>query len=190
MKTHCTAAFFLACCTVAAFGGQGAGRLLYTVPNNTFIEQPTGDTVVTINDTSGSVASLQATLNSTRSANPGAIVVIHLLTNATYSVSSAGLVLGSHECLVASGATLQAASLAVTVPLVQIASGATNVSVAGGFFDGNGANINGIYAPAATRVNVDKVVVRNCGLDCILLQGNGNSTYDNEMSVARCYCSG
>jgi parallel beta-helix repeat protein len=191
MKANCPAVWLvLACSTAAAFAGQGAGRLLYTLPNSTFIEQAAGDTVVTINDTSGSVASLQAALNSSRSSNPGAIIVIHLLTNATYSVNSSGLLLGSHECLVASGATLQAASSSVTVPLVQITSGATNVSVAGGTFDGNGANINGIYAPAATRINVDKVVVRNCGLDCILLEGNGNSTYDNEMSVTRCDCSG
>src|SRR5581483_3350847 len=36
----------------------------------------------------------------------------------------------------------------------------------------------------------DNVAVRNCGLDCILLTGNGNSTYDNEMAVTRCDVSG
>src|SRR5262249_51191969 len=88
------------------------------------------------------------------------------------------------------GAIVKASSASVTVPLVQIASGSTNVSVSGGTFDGNGASVNGIYAPAAARVNVDQVIVQNCGLDGILLKGNGNSTYDNEMSVTRCECSG
>ena len=76
------------------------------------------------------------------------------------------------------------------MPLIQIASGSTNVSVAGGTLDGNGANINGIQVPAANRVNIDKVIVRNCGQDCILLKGNGNSVYDNELSVTRCDVSG
>src|SRR5207249_3836490 len=106
------------------------------------------------------------------------------------AVSSAGLVLGSRQCLVASGATIRAANASVTVPLLTIASGSTNVSVAGGRLDGNGASINGIYAPAAARVNIEKVAVQNCGLDCILLKGNGNSTYDNEMTVTRCDVSG
>ena len=47
-----------------------------------------------------------------------------------------------------------------------------------------------IYAPAASRVNVDKVIARNCGQDCILLKGQGNTTYDNEMTVTRCDVSG
>ena len=117
-------------------------------------------------------------------------MIVIRLTNTTYLVSSAGIVLGSHECLVASGATIKAADASVTAPLVTIASGSTNVSVSGGTFDGNGAGIQGIYAPAAARVNIDKVVVKNCGLDCILLKGNGNSTYDNEMTVTRCDASG
>jgi parallel beta-helix repeat protein len=172
------------------FGGQGAGRMLYRAPNMAFIEQPSGDSVVTIKDTSGSIAALQTSINNARSANPDSIIVVHLLTNATYLVSSAGLVLGSQECLVASGAMIEAADSSVTVPLITIASGSTNVSVAGGVLDASGADIQGIYAPAAARVNVDKVTVQNCGLDCILLKGNGDSTYDNEMTVTRCDVSG
>jgi len=164
--------------------------MLYTAPNMAFIEQPSGDSVVTINDTSGSLAVLQTVINNTRSANPNSIIVIQLLTNATYLVSSAGLVLGSQECLVASGATIKAVDSSVTVPLITIASGSTNVSVAGGLLDANGAGIQGIYAPAAARVNIDRVIVQNCGLDCILLKGDGNTTYDNEMTVTRCDVSG
>jgi parallel beta-helix repeat protein len=172
-----------------ALAGQGAVRMLYTTPNMSFIEQPSGEVVTNINDASGSIATLQTTINNVRAANPTTVIVIRL-TNTTYVVSSAGLVLGSHECLVASGATIQAANASITVPLITIASGSTNVSVSGGLLDAGGANVEGIYAPAAARVNVDKAIVRNCGLDCILLKGNGNSTYDNEMTVTRCDCSG
>src|ERR1041385_9193975 len=184
------ALIILAVLSTSAFGGQGAVRMLYTVPNTTYIEKPSGETIVTINDVSGSIATVQASINSARSANPTNVIVIRLLSNATYTVTSAGLVLGSHECLVAGSARIQASSSAVTVPLIQIASGSTNVSVAGGTLDGLNANINGIYAPQAARVNIDRVVVRNCGQDCILLKGLGNSTWDNEMTVTRCETSG
>jgi len=171
------------------FATQGAVRLLYTSPNMQFVERTSGETLVTVNDASGSISSLQSAINSARAAHPTNVIVVRL-TNTTYVVSNAGLVLGSHECLGASGATILAANASVTVPLITIASGSTNVSVAGGTLDGNGANIQGIYAPAAARVNVDKVTVRNCELDCILLKGNGNSTYDNEMTGTRCDASG
>jgi hypothetical protein len=175
--------------TVGLFAGQGVQRMLYTSPNMGFIEQPSGELVVNINDTSSSISTLQAEINNARAANPTNVIVIRL-TNSTYTVSSVGIVLGSHECLVASGATIQAVNSSVTVPLVTIASGSTNVSIAGGTLDGNGANVQGIYAPAAARVNIDKVIVQNCGLDCILLKGTGNSTYDNEMTVTRCTAFG
>ncbi|MBU6409433.1 MAG: right-handed parallel beta-helix repeat-containing protein, partial [Verrucomicrobia bacterium] len=175
----------------AAFAQQGAQRMLYTVPNNTFIENASGDTnVVTLNDTSGSIATLQASIDNERGANPDSIIVIHLLRGATYSVSSAGLVLGSQECLIASGALIQAANSSVTVPLIQISPNSTNVSVAGATLDGLGANIYGIYTSSAARVNVDKVTVKNCGQDCIQLNGNGSATFDNELTVSRCDASG
>jgi parallel beta-helix repeat protein len=172
-----------------AFAGQGAVRMLYTSPNMKFIEKTSGETVVNVNDASGNISVLQAAINNARAANPTNVIVVRL-TNTTYWVSNAGLVLGSHECLIASGATIRAVDTNVTASLITIASGSKNVSVSGGTLDGGGAKIQGIYAPAAARVNIDKVTVQNCGLDCILLKGNGNSTYDNEMTVTRCDASG
>jgi len=183
-------AIALTLATAMVFARQGVVRNLYTVPNTTFVEQPAGESVVTVNDTSGSISSVQAAIDNARSANPGNVIVIHLLRGAIYSVSSAGLVLGSHECLVAEGAVIQAANASVTVPLITIASGSINVSVAGGTLDGQGANIQGIFAPAASRVNIDKVVVKNFGSDGISLNGNGNSAFDNEMTVTRSDVSG
>src|SRR5581483_10102508 len=119
-----------------------------------------------------SIATVQTSINNARAANPTNVIVVKLLSNATYTVSTASLTLGSHECLVIGSAKIHAAS--------------TNVSVAGGTLDALGANVNGIYAPQAARVNVDRVIVRNCGQDCILLKGNGNSIWDNEMTVTRC----
>jgi parallel beta-helix repeat protein len=185
--------FFMASCvllsTASAVGGQGAGRALYTVPNMGFIEQPTGETVITINDTSGSISSLQAQIDTARSANPGTVIVIHLLRGAIYNVSRAGLSLSSHESLVAEGAIIQAANSSITVPLITIASGSTNVSVSGGTLDGQNAGIQGIFAPAAARANIDKVALKNFASDAISLSGNGNSVFDNEMTVTRVHVS-
>src|SRR5580704_10443904 len=80
-------------CPGAVWAGQGVQRMLYTSPNMAFIEQPSGDSIVTVNDSSGSIATLQTSINSARSANPNSVLVIQLLTNATYTVNTAGLVL-------------------------------------------------------------------------------------------------
>ncbi len=188
-----TAVAFSAIFTGHVFAGQGAGRMLYTVPNNSFIENVSGDNEVTISDTSGSVSTLQALINNARIANPGYILIIHLMPGATYSVSNStgGLVLGSQECLIGSGATIEAANSAVTNTLVTISTGSTNVSIAGGTYNGNGANIYCIYAPSTSaRINIDKVTAGNCGQDCIQLNGNGSGTFDNEMTITRCDLSG
>lgn len=173
--------------------GQGVQRMLYTVPNNSFVQNPSGDNIVTINDTSGSVATLQTLINNARSSNPGVIIVIRLLNGVTYTVdnNSGSLTLGSQECLIGSGATVQAANSSVTNTLVMISSGATNVSIAGGVYNASGANVFGIFAPSsAARVNIDFVTVRNCGQDCIQLNGNGSGAFDNEMTVTRSDVSG
>jgi len=190
-----TSLFFLclglfALTATPADAAQGAQSTLFTVLNSTFIENPAGDSKWAVNDISGSISTLQSSINSARSAHPGSILIITLKSGATYTVSSTGLTLGSDECLIASGATIRASSSSVTVPLITISSGAENVSIAGGTLDGNGANIQAIYAPSAARVNVDAVVARNCGQDCIVLYGHGNTTYDNEMTVTRCDVSG
>ena len=176
-------AFALLAATACA--KQGAVRTLYTAPNTAFVEQPSGETVITVNDTSGSIATLQAEINNARSANPGNVIAIHLLRGAIYTVSDTSLTLSSHECLVAEGAIFRAANSSITVPLITIAAGSTNVSVAGGTFDGQGANIQAIYAPSAARVNIDKVVVKNFGSDGVFLNGNGNTAFDNEITVTR-----
>jgi len=169
---------------------QGAGPTLYTAPDNKFVEQPTGEQLVTINDTSGTIAGLQAAIDAARTANATSVIVIHLKSSATYAVSSASLTLGSHMALVGTGATIRAASVSVAVPLITISPGATKVSVAGGTYDGNGAPIRGIHGSGVSRVSIDKVVVKGCGQDGILLIGQGNAMYDSEFAVTRSECSG
>ena len=190
LRTVALLGALLALASVPAFAASGTVGPFYTVPNATFIENQSGDTIVTLNDTSGSIATLQTSINNARSANPSAILVINLKSGATYTVSSTGLVLGSHECLIGTGTTISASSTSTATFLIQVSSGATNVSIAGGTLNGNNRTLNGIQVPAANRVNIDKVVVENCGNDCILLKGNGSTVFDNECTVTRCDCSG
>jgi parallel beta-helix repeat protein len=176
--------------SAAALAGQGVGRRLYAVPNGGFIESPSGDRVFTVADTSGSIATLQAAINGARSAHPDSVLVIRLAPGRTYSVTSAGLVLRSRECLVADGAVIRAATSAVRAPLITIAEGSTKVSVTGGRLDGNGASLIGIDAKGASRVNIDKVTVVGCRAGGVRLKGEGNTTFNNEMTVTRSDLSG
>src|SRR5262245_62780056 len=82
---------FLSLAITTALAGQGVSRMLYTTPNFTFIEKRTGETVVTINDASGSIATVQASINSARAANPTNVIVMRMLSGETYSVTTAGL---------------------------------------------------------------------------------------------------
>ena len=171
---------------------QGRRGNLYTAPPNGFILSPSGnETITTIDDTSGSISSVQTAINNARAANGSAVIVVNLQSGTTYTVSGSGLVLGTRINLIANGATIRAASSSVAATaLVQVASGATHVSIAGGTLDGAGAAVNGIFAPQANRVNVDKVTVRNTGLEGILLRGHGSTAWDNELTVTRCDVSG
>src|SRR5262245_57374160 len=83
----------LALAVTNTFAGQGVGGPLYAMPNSGFVENPSGDSLVTVYDASGSIPTLQTAINNGRSANPSALLVIHLLSGATYSVTNAGLVL-------------------------------------------------------------------------------------------------
>ena len=104
--------FFLLLCTLASggFAQQGPRGNLYTVPNSTFFQQPSGESVITINDTSGSIATLQVIINNTRITNPGKLILINLLPGAPYTVNGAPLQLESEMCLAGTGATIVAAS--------------------------------------------------------------------------------
>ncbi|MBO0861640.1 MAG: hypothetical protein J2P21_24770 [Chloracidobacterium sp.] len=69
----------------------------YNGAKHAFIEQPSGESVVTVNDASGSVEALQTAINNVRSANPDKVIVIRLKKGATYIVSGAGIALDSHR---------------------------------------------------------------------------------------------
>ena len=170
---------------------SSARAVLYVPAFNSFITSPSGsETIVTINDSSGSIATAQSAINSARTANPSAILVINL-SAASYSVSTTGLVLGSNECLVlGSGTTIQASSSSATAGfLIQVPSGSSNVSISGGTLNGEGANLNCIQVLASNRVNISGVTATDALLNLISVYGNGDTTFDNELTIANCTVS-
>src|SRR5436190_9058740 len=87
--------FGVALCLFFLFGtfvtavnaGQGAQRLLFTSPNSTFVMQKTGEVLVNVNDTSGSIETLRTAINNARTANPNSIIVIRLANSMSYVVT-------------------------------------------------------------------------------------------------------
>lgn len=163
---------------------------LYVQPGSEPFIEHSGEQVVTVTDSSGSIATAQAAINSARSAHPSAILVIQL-NAATYTVSSTPLVLTSHECLVLGATTtIAASSSSATAAALISVSGQTNVSIAGGTLDAKGANMCCISVTTCNRVHIDKVTAMNAKLDGILVTGNGSGTFDNELAVTRCTVTG
>jgi parallel beta-helix repeat protein len=192
LSTFLPAAVALLLCITAPGGfAQQGPRNLYTVPNSTFYKQPIGESVITIDDTSGSLATLQVIINNTRITNPGQLIVINLLPGANYTVNSAPLQLESDMCLSGAGSTIAAASPAISAAsLIRIAPGSAYVSVNDVTLDGTSANLRGIEAAGVSRVNIDKVRIFSTGQEGIFLQGLGNTVFDNELTVTRCTVDG
>ena len=157
----------------------------YVVPNATFVQQ-SGETVTTINDTSGSIATVQTAINSARTANASRLIVVNLKANTRYTVTTTPLTLGSNVCLTGSGTTIAATASASATSLVRISAGSRNVAVSRLTLDGGLAALHGLEAPGVSRVNVDQVTVQSAGQDGIFLQGLGSTSYDSEITVTRC----
>ena len=164
---------------------------LFTVPTTTFYKQSSGESVVTQNDTTETIAGVQTQLNTLRTQNPTKVIIVNLKTNGRYLVNTTPLVLGTNMCLNGNGATLAATSASITATsLLKISEGSSYTSVSYLRLDGNSANIYGIEANGVSRVNIDKVRTRATGLDGIKLQGLGPDIFDNECTITRCDTAG
>ena len=180
---------FLATLT-ASLAQPGVTGTLYTVPNGTFYQQTSGETVTTINDTSGSISTLQTAINSARTANASRFLIINLKSNSEYLVTTSPLILGSKMCLSGSSNTSIAASPSSTATcLIKITGGSSYTSVNFLTLNGNRANLYGIEASGVNRVNLDQLIIRKTGKDGIFMQGLGAEFFDNEVTVTRCEIS-
>ena len=181
---------FLLATLATSLAQPGVTRTLYTVPNGTFYQQSTSETVTTINDTSGSISTLQTAINNARAANATRFVIINLKSNTEYMVSTTPLILGSKMCLSgAANTSIVASPSSTATSLIKITGGSSYTSVNFLTLNGNRANLYGIEAPGVNRVSVDQLAIRQTGKDGILLQGLGSANFDNQITVTRCEVS-
>jgi len=181
---------FLLATIVTSFAEPGVNGPLYTVPNGTFYQQPSSETVTTINDTSGFISTLQIAINSARTSNPTRFLIINLKSNTEYLVTTSPLILGSKMCLSgASNTSIAASPSSTATSLIKITGGSSYTSVNYLTLNGNQADLYGIEAPGVSRVSVDQLVVRQTGRAGLFLQGLGSGNFDNQITVTRCEVS-
>jgi len=162
----------------------------FSVPSQGFVEKPSGEVVTIIQDTSGSISTLQGLIDSARINQPDRFLLIRLRANTTYPILGAPLILGSKMSLSGSGTTFAAGVSTTAGSLVRISPGSTLVAIDRLTLEGAGKNLYGIEGAGVSRVNVDRVTVRETGLSGIFLQGLGSTVFNNEMTVTRCTVRG
>lgn len=175
---------FLIVLSSASFLAVSQGPIrsgLYAPPANNFILDPS-ESRVALDIGSLPLSEVQRQLDQARAANPDSPIVLTL--TGIYQVSDTPLTLPSKTSLVLYG-TIEAAPDATASTLIAI-SGQSQVAVAGGLLEGNGANLSGIEVQNSTKINLDAVTVRYTGLDGIILKGAGNDVWNSGSAITRC----
>src|SRR5581483_5667934 len=134
---------------------------------NTTIVSGKGRTDLTIGSTT--IDSVQSQYNSSRTANPNNVIVLHL--TGTYTVGASPLTLSSNTCVLLSGTIFNnsstTASKAISIGTAQ------NISISGGVIDAGGiSGHQGINATGGSMIQVDSVTIQNFGSNVTSLPGS------------------
>ena len=163
---------------------------LYTPPSDPFIAP--GETPVTLNISSGTVAQVQQQIDDARTKNPNDYIIIYL--SGTFTVSTTPLVLSSKQILYLDGMIQASTPSATATSLISVDSGESFVAImgygSGSILDGQTADMHGVEVIASSRVVIDNLTVQNAGRDGLSVQGLGNTVWDAQISIARCNVSG
>jgi parallel beta-helix repeat protein len=163
---------------------------LYTPPTSfPFIQQTTSEKIISLQDASGSISTLQGMIDTARASNPDSFLVIYLKGKATYPVTTTPLILGSKICILGGEATFSANANSSSPCLIQISPGSSFVSITQCTLLGGSKNLYGIEGQGVSRVHLDQVTVSQTGKDGIYLQGMGSTSFDNEITITRCQAS-
>ncbi len=156
----------------------------FVEPTSTYITNHTSENIKTLNISSGTISTIQNSINSERSKNADRIIVVNL--SGTYTVGSSPLKLPYLTCLILNG-TIQADSSTSANCLIEITS-RYKTSVSGGILDGTGENIIGIKSNNSKFIHIDNVRIRGCstGID---YNGKGSSTWNSGSAISRCEIS-
>jgi hypothetical protein len=166
---------------------QGIRGSLYTVPNGSFYKTA-GETVVSVVDTSGSIATLQSFINAARAANPASIITIQLASGGAYQVGTESLALSSNMVLFGYSASIAAAATSTATELIKVTAGSSNVSISNLTLNGQSVVTNCLVCDGVSRCNVDLLTVSNAD-GGIVFSNNGTYTYNNDVTVTRCIIS-
>jgi len=166
---------------------QGIRGTLYTVPNNSFY-QTAGEAVISIVDTSGSIATLQSLINTARAANPASIITIQLASGGAYRVGAESLALSSNMVLFGYSASIAAAATSTATELIKVTTGSSNVSISNLTLNGQSVVTNCLVCDGVSKCNIDSLTVSNAD-GGIVFTNNGTYTYNNDITVTRCNIS-
>jgi len=166
---------------------QGIRGTLYTVPNNNFY-QTAGETVISIVDTSGSIATLQSLINAARAANPTNIITIQLASGDAYQVGTAALTLSSNMVLLGYNASIVATATSTATELIKVVTGSSNVSISNLTLNGQSVVTNCLVCSGVSKCNIDSLTVSNTD-GGIVFSNNGTYTYNNDITITRCIVS-
>lgn len=149
--------------------------------------QKTTESITDLIINSGSISSIQATINAAVAANPTNIIRITL--NGNYTVTDNPLILADRMLLNFKNVILQAASNATATSLIRV-SNASNVSINAidtCVLDGNNVSgIKGIDIINSGKTHVDKLTIKNCSSGGISYVGKGAAIFADAGSVTRC----
>src|SRR5262249_49154916 len=135
--------------------------------------------------------SVQSQYNSSRTANPNNVIVLHL--NGTFTVGASALMLYSNTCVLLNG-TIQITASTSAAAAVSGTNSLSHVSCSGGSIDGgNLTGNNGIQVSGASMLQVDAMTLRNFGPDNPRSGGSDVIHFDHGSTpyiVTRCTING
>lgn len=165
----------------------GAGTF-FTPSDASFIIRP-NETTQVVSLPAGTAESAQTLIDTARSNNPTAILLLRLTGN--LEVSTTPLVLGSDmslqlssEAAITTGATCTAQSLISITNAKNVSISSTGTGHAR--IDGGGKEIDGITVLGGGRINIDFLSVTGCRQSAINYKGNDPGAYNEAASVTRC----
>lgn len=136
------------------------------------------------------VAAAQALIDAARAKNSESILLIE--TRGPLEVTDTPLRLGSRMCLkISAGGEIRAAENCTAPSLIEVKD-AESVAILSsgqvmGVIDGGGKPVAGISVSGGSRINIDKIVVRHCGLVAINYSGRDAGSFNQAASVTRCH---
>ncbi len=163
----------------------GSAQSLYSSPTSSFFTNPS-ETITDLSFHSAPVDTIQANIETTRSAYPKSIIRVTL--SGVFLIDSLPITLSSKMLLILNYATILANNKTTAAALIAVPSD-TMVSIVAfgtGLLDGGNNNVTGINVTNSGKTHIDGLTIANCKKGGIYYNGRGPSFYADAGSVTRC----